>query len=267
VLFFVSTCGVTTPGEPYVAKFQDGNGNLAQRDIPRPALISNYFAHCNVIDVHNQQRQGELGLESKWETNNCWFRLITTIVGMVVTDTWLALRCAGVLKRHDTVKTAVSLIVQQMIDNAGRVTPDKEEEEEEQGEGEGGEMQRELSGLLAESQAEISKHKLGRLSEMTGRRTQRKCVYCARWMHEDIKTAYYCVECDAPLCHGGEGQCFLHHISHGIPKRGEWKENPEHDAGECAKCSYLAEQQEKRNTPAKRAMTQQQQASRRNRLI
>ena len=49
-------------------------------------MASLYFEGNNVIDVHNQNRQGTLALEKKWNTQDCWFRLFTTLVGMCTID-------------------------------------------------------------------------------------------------------------------------------------------------------------------------------------
>ena len=92
VLCFISTknAGSTKPGVPYVAKFNDGAGNVCERSVPRPAVLSKYFSKCNGIDSHNQGRQGILALEKRWVTQDPWFRMATTLFGMTVTDCWKA---------------------------------------------------------------------------------------------------------------------------------------------------------------------------------
>lgn len=92
VLLFVSTAnaGSTAPGDPYIARFNDSHGNVSQRPVERLDMISKYFGHSNAIDTHNQSRQGNLKLEKRWVTQDCWFRLNTTLIGMSVTDCWLA---------------------------------------------------------------------------------------------------------------------------------------------------------------------------------
>jgi hypothetical protein len=64
VLVFLGTknAGSTKLGEPYIARFADAVGNVAQRSVPRPDVISRYFKDSNVIDSHNQARQYELAL-------------------------------------------------------------------------------------------------------------------------------------------------------------------------------------------------------------
>lgn len=78
-------------GEPYIARWPDKQGNLQSKPIPRPDAVAKYFRRSNRIDSHNHVRQKELGLEIKWRTTDCWFRLVTTIIGIVVTDCWKAL--------------------------------------------------------------------------------------------------------------------------------------------------------------------------------
>ncbi len=91
ILFFVLTknAGTTQLGEPYHMKYTDSYGNVCTRYVDRPDVISNYFAHSNTIDVHNQLRQDSLKLEKKWITQDPFFRLSTTLIGINVTDTYL----------------------------------------------------------------------------------------------------------------------------------------------------------------------------------
>jgi hypothetical protein len=69
-LFFIATknAGSTHAGTPYTMKYTDGYGNVCSRLVERPEIISNFFAHSNAIDTHNQLRQANLALEKKWLT-------------------------------------------------------------------------------------------------------------------------------------------------------------------------------------------------------
>ena len=58
------------------------------KNVPRPDVISKYFAHSNVIDIFNQARQFDLRLEKHWVTDDGFFCLATTLFGIVVTDCW-----------------------------------------------------------------------------------------------------------------------------------------------------------------------------------
>ena len=92
VLYFVFTGDCCTRGgDPYVARFRDEHGNLATRNIARPACISQYFKFSPRVDNHNQLRQYELALEKTWvpksqEKGACWSRIWTTFVGITVVD-------------------------------------------------------------------------------------------------------------------------------------------------------------------------------------
>jgi hypothetical protein len=95
VLLFIATknAGSTIPGtKPYIAKFPDKYGNICERKVPRPEVVSIYFEDSNVIDSHNHCRQHLLGLERYWHTDNPWFRNDCTWVGMTAIDGWRAIQ-------------------------------------------------------------------------------------------------------------------------------------------------------------------------------
>ena len=83
-----SKAGSTKAGTPYQMKYTDGFGNLRSRQVERPAAISDFFRDSNIVDSHNQARQHDLGLEETWVTTDCYFRLVTTLTGLSVTDAW-----------------------------------------------------------------------------------------------------------------------------------------------------------------------------------
>ena len=87
---FNKGAGHTEEGTPYVAKWKDENNNTRTREVPRPDVISKYFGQSNVVDVFNQSRQFDLKLEKHWVTEDGFFRLVTTLFGIVVTDCWKA---------------------------------------------------------------------------------------------------------------------------------------------------------------------------------
>jgi hypothetical protein len=83
---FTANCGLTLPGVPYVARFNDSYGNVVHCDIPQPQVIAEYFGKSNIIDAHNHNHQHELGLEELWVTKDCWFCLDTTFIGITLMD-------------------------------------------------------------------------------------------------------------------------------------------------------------------------------------
>ena len=89
-LFFVATvnAGSTTPGKPYEMKYMDDHGNVCVRLVERPDIISKFFQDSNSIDKHNQSRQFDLALEKTWLTQDPYFHLCITLIGMIVVNAW-----------------------------------------------------------------------------------------------------------------------------------------------------------------------------------
>jgi hypothetical protein len=86
----------TQKEQAYITKWPDANRNLITREVPRPAMAARYFGTFNTVEIHDKRRQSELGLETKWVAkgdNAGNFCLATTIFGMAVLDTQLALTC------------------------------------------------------------------------------------------------------------------------------------------------------------------------------
>ena len=83
-LCFVFTEGTshTKPGEPYVARWKDKNGNSRFQNLPCSECCAKYFKHSNTIDVINQLWQSNLALEEYWITEDGYFRIFTTILGI-----------------------------------------------------------------------------------------------------------------------------------------------------------------------------------------
>ena len=120
-LHFVTTAdaGSTTPGEPYEMKFTDAHGNIHVRDVDRPDVVSRFFQESNCVDKHHQARQFELALEKKWITDDAYFRLFTTLVGINVVDTWklashhrLLSYCQG---KNCTISLFVGILAKQLL--------------------------------------------------------------------------------------------------------------------------------------------------------
>ena len=82
------------PSDPYRAYFLDDHDNLISWPVDHPELIAAYYQRSNGIDKHNQARQFELGLEKHWRTHNAWFCLVTTIIGVCISDAWKGFRYA-----------------------------------------------------------------------------------------------------------------------------------------------------------------------------
>ena len=105
VLYFVGNdgAGSTVAGDAYQMRFADLHGNVSYRSVPRPAVISDFFAESNCVDAHNQLRQHALHLEKKWVTTQPYFRLHTTLVGINVVDTYRLSQFHSILSSNQAV--------------------------------------------------------------------------------------------------------------------------------------------------------------------
>jgi hypothetical protein len=89
--------------------------------VPRPAVLTRFFRYSPRIDNHNQMRQGELALEERWVTQDCWFRLYTSLLGMHVTDLHLAVRhaaCPGSGLNDLTINEFADILSHDLIFNS-----------------------------------------------------------------------------------------------------------------------------------------------------
>ena len=85
--FILSTCGSTQAHSvKYVSKFEDKYGETSCKLLDRPAIEQFLYEYLPLMDEHNKQRQSLLGLERCWLTKDCWFHLLTTLVGMCVVN-------------------------------------------------------------------------------------------------------------------------------------------------------------------------------------
>jgi hypothetical protein len=104
-------------------KFPDEHGNIHIREVPCPAVISEYFAACNSVDVHNQLHQYALKLEKKWVTSNPYFQLHMTITGINVVD------CFQLATFHDLIGKQVFLYDDFEVDEEKMYVPSRGLEE------------------------------------------------------------------------------------------------------------------------------------------
>jgi hypothetical protein len=79
-------------------KYTDDYGNVHERQVDRLDAVSNFYASSNVIDCHNQLRQDSLALEEKWVTQDCYFCLTTTLIGMSIVDSYLFAKQPDIIK-------------------------------------------------------------------------------------------------------------------------------------------------------------------------
>ena len=57
--------------------------------VKRPQMIEQFYSSFSVIDVHDHYRQGSLGMEREWYTHSWWHRIVGTIFGMCIVDSYM----------------------------------------------------------------------------------------------------------------------------------------------------------------------------------
>jgi hypothetical protein len=89
---YVTSNGVTTPGEPAPKKRQHIDGRNYYLPIPRPHVIAKYQGEMGYVDRHNRFRQGILHLPNIWKTRRWQTRIQLEILGLTLVDSFLACR-------------------------------------------------------------------------------------------------------------------------------------------------------------------------------
>ena len=92
VMTIVSTCGTNLPGSDSTCAQQDRWGNNTSVTFPRPDVVELYQTAAPAVDLHNRIRQGTIALEKRWVTQRWDLRIVTTIFGIVLTDSYLAMQ-------------------------------------------------------------------------------------------------------------------------------------------------------------------------------
>jgi hypothetical protein len=69
-------------------KYTDDHGNVCVRLVESPDVIPTFFGDSNTIDKHNQARKFDVALEKTWLTQDPYFCLACTLIGINVVDTW-----------------------------------------------------------------------------------------------------------------------------------------------------------------------------------
>jgi hypothetical protein len=234
------------PSKPHVQRWVDANRNAANRDIPRPQAASLYFEGNNVIDVHHQHRQGTLALEKKWQTQDCWFRLFTTLVDTCTIDALMMIKY--VKSRLDegrtTTLTFAAILAKQLLDNtwdceseeSSHATPRQMPPPPSRVSG-NAEVWQWAQSAPAQSQIHAVNVSctLVKIADEYGRREggkRRPCHVCWKMHQKNRKSSWLCTRCQKVVCGPNTGRgCFDIHL--GIVRRGAAPESSDEN-GEAA---------------------------------
>ena len=208
VSYFVTTAGNTAPAEAlYKSYFEDDWGNVGFKELQRPEICDYLYERLPIIDELNKQRQSYLAIEKSWPTKCCWFRLLTTMIGMSVVD----MHSCFEYQNNGRTGRQANLQVRQFSDRickglkkrdvrvTRRVTA--------RGRSDGGDNhavmeritndQNELYRPLTTKQKSEGKR--------TGTAINQKCFVCRKYLMSDGKTLYKdtiwrCSICKMPVC-------------------------------------------------------------------
>jgi hypothetical protein len=102
VRFYISTCSTSLQGSPQIVQrhrvvVDDENPLLEktimyQRSIPAPELVNYLFDGFEKIDVHDHLRQGILRSEETSNTKTWWHRIMDTLIGVIITNSYLIMK-------------------------------------------------------------------------------------------------------------------------------------------------------------------------------
>ena len=238
VLTFISTRGKTTPGDPYIAHYTDDNGHLVEVPIPRPELISDYFNRSGAIDENNASRQGEMALEKCWLTQDCWFRLITSMTAVSIVDTYKLYKYLCGRHGEDCSDLALMRFVDQFVKDGVKYceevrpveaprtvsvsSPEKRKRLEEVAK----DVHTAVSYGTVQKKRKTGKEGKWEAGDEYPHQVQKCCLWCSRVLQIcNQKTSYYCELCTlhgdnltgdhkASFC---KGQCFALHVKWGMP--------------------------------------------------
>ena len=171
----------------------DGDGTEVEwRETKRPKVVEEYFDAAKVIDVHNHMRQGGLALEEAWATKSWEHRLASTLIGMIETDAFLAMKhfqphCNDIDHADFTEELAFQLLTND-FDNIGVSTRGGGSPEKRQGT---------LDHELAHDLCQISSHPKYGGGKLSSNGKPVKALY--RCAHCNEMATVYCKTCTSKL--------------------------------------------------------------------
>jgi hypothetical protein len=98
--YIIATTGCMMPAAPQMVRRhkrvqgQDGRWQteIKQKETARPDVVRELFEYFSTIDIHDHHRQGVLALEVAWKTTIWWWRLFSTVLGIIVVDAYFIFR-------------------------------------------------------------------------------------------------------------------------------------------------------------------------------
>jgi hypothetical protein len=201
ISYILSTCGSTAPAEKmYLSYFEDDYGNVSSKEISRPELAHLLYDYLPLIDEHNKQRQRILGLEKRWPTRNCWFRLLTTLLGMSIVDMHRLYRN----KRNETYSEVDILEFSDLICKKLTVRSRRQNNRLGISDAQNSGILERITDKDGNTRFVLTDRQESR-GRNVGRSIHQNCFICRKYLTpmgetEYIQTTFRCSDCKMPLC-------------------------------------------------------------------
>jgi hypothetical protein len=91
--------------------------SVHQIHVTRPVMVEMFFRHFSAVDIHDHFRQGLLQMERQWRTHSWEHRLFGTLLGIVVTNAYMAYRHDCIRSHFDHMPyfPFIDILVKQLI--------------------------------------------------------------------------------------------------------------------------------------------------------
>jgi Transposase IS4 len=206
ISYFVSTCGSTEPSsQKYQSKFEDEWGNTQVKMIERPAICHFLYQYLPLIDEHNKQRQSLLALEKRWHTQDVWFRLACTMLGMAVVDMHRCYRYYEIKEMGKTYEEIDSLRIIEYSDqvcSSLRLWPYKQARRVPLGDAQQQPLCR-ITNSDGNTHRDLTDNE-ARKGKTLGAPVVLTCFVCRRYVKDgrniQQQTSFWCSKCHMPLC-------------------------------------------------------------------
>jgi len=120
--YFITNTASLSEGKPYVryrwrqvSQVTNADPERVELVVAQPEACEIYYATCGLIDQHNRHRQDTLQLERKIETKDWAVRVGTSLLAMMVVDTWLVYN--GATATTESQQDFYTSLSEELIDN------------------------------------------------------------------------------------------------------------------------------------------------------
>jgi hypothetical protein len=129
----IATAGINAPAAPrsrlIYRRTEDGSWERYEKFTNISGIPQEYFSFAQRVVVHNHRRQGILAMERAIETRNWAFRIVCSVLGMILVDAYRMYHAemhreqdgAGLMPfRQFSAKVAYELCTNSLVDHSAR---------------------------------------------------------------------------------------------------------------------------------------------------